>query len=376
MPTATAEAPAAVTPKPLEDKGLLEILGDATKEAFANKKQVGMHGEQAEPEKPAAAEPAPKAAAPDKKESAVPDPDEPAPQKEDDDTPAHLPEKAKADWKSLREARRKADDENATLKKRVSELEATQNTAELDELRKRLADYQERLTVVALEREPRFQQYFDGRTKQLLDTAKSVGGDKIAGILQMPDSEYRTRALNEAYAELDPVAQSRVGAVLNSFDELKAQRQGELARAGEAYKALQDENNSKAKAARDQHNRVMEDVLERWSSLEKGNPVLQPREGDKEWNSGVESRKQQARDIFSGKLSVQDTARAAAWAAAGPELATQLRGAKKREAELLEEISQLKAAKPGLGNGGGAGGSEEADGNLTFMEAVNKGYRR
>lgn len=353
-------------PPPEKSDGLLASLPELTREAFQAKREPGP---EPEAEKPAEEVPA------EKKEvdPAAPDPAKAA----EDDTPEGLTPKAKADWKGLRESRKKAEEdrkktheENEALKKKFAELEAAHNPAEVETLRKQLEDYEQRLTVVALEKHPKFEKFFTERTNKLVETAKAIGGDKLATVLQLPDGDYRNTLLQEAFAELDPVKQSRIGAVLNEFDSLKTQKQQELSKAGEHWKALQAEEQQRSKAQAEQHNRVLSEVLDRWGDPKTGVAPLQTREDDKEWNASVESRKEYAREIFNGNMDVQGMAKAAAWAAIAPGLAEQLKGATKAIAELREENAQLKAAKPTLE--GGASGEDDDDANMGFVEKVNK----
>jgi hypothetical protein len=370
---ADTPATAAPTPEPKDDRGLMAYLeAEATPEALAKKAP----GPTATPEPPKdkaeASKPAPEPTAGEKKASQDPTADD------DDAPPASLTAKAKEDWSRIREARRKAEDENKALKKKIAELETTtkaSDPAEVESLRKQVKDLSDRLTVVDVERHPKFQKYFDERNNALIDSAKRIGGDKIASILQMPDTEYRTALLRDQWSELDPVAQSRLGHVLNSFEELKAQRQAEIGRAGEAYKAIQTERAEQSRREAEQANQLLEGFIEKWSNPEKGVPVFQTREGDKEWNTEVEKRKEYARNIFNGKLDMNDLARATLWAASGPELVQQLKGLQKKYAELEEENKALKAVKPSISGGGSSDGDTIPD-NAGYLDAVFKAYAR
>ena len=101
--------------------------------------------------------------------------------KDDDAPPANLNEKQKVDWKGLRERAKKAEEEAGALRDKLALLESSApKTEDVEALKKQLAEYEDRLTVVALERHPKFEKYFNGRTEQLLATAKTVGGEKVA----------------------------------------------------------------------------------------------------------------------------------------------------------------------------------------------------
>lgn len=273
-----------------------------------------------------------------------------------DAPPKGLSEKGKVDWKALR---KKADDFEAKVKALEADLAAARATAtppeEIESLKAKLKEYEDQLIVTNLEQHPEFKRYFDGKAGRLLETAKTIGGEKMAHILQLPEGEYRKAALKEAFLELDPVDQSRLGAVLNDFSNLNAERAAELAKSREGLTALQQREQQQRKAQAEAANRVLDEALERWSS-DKGNPLFQKREGDskevKEWNDAVEARKAQAKRIYNGGLSIQDTAKASMWAAAAPAMAEHINGLSKSLADARAEIEKLKAAKPGAGGNG------------------------
>jgi hypothetical protein len=348
-----AEAAAA---KPVEEKkvGIIDGLDEFFKEA-------------AEKEKPAAPEAKP-AEAPPKKDDSKPDAskvipdfdpeaDEDKPKAaEDDEVPAEIKsEKAKADWKGLRDNARKNKEEAETLRKRVAELESSSNKEEVESLRTRLAEYEQQLTVVAVERDPRFQRYFDGKTKALIETAKSIGGDKVASILQLPESEHRNKMLEDAVADLPPLQQARIGAVLNDVESLHREKAAELARASDLYKTMQSNQAEQTKAAEQQRLRVLNDTIERWSDPERGSPLLR-KTGDKDHDAEAERIKEQARAIYAGELDVRDMAKASLWAAKGPRLLQQVTTQAKRIKDLEAENESLKGAKPDIGSGGGSMG--------------------
>lgn len=379
--------PATEAPKAqgLESTGLLDSLKELTKEIIPTAAASAAPKKKSEPAEPAAAAPGETPPKPEG-DGTLPDlepgdaavkPD--ATKTGDEDIPASLTsEKAKADWKGLREARRKTEEENAALKKKVSELEAvaTPNTTELETLRKTLADYEARLTVTNLERHPKFEEFFNGKTKTLLDQAKNIGGERIATILQLPDGEYRNTQLKEAFSELDPVGQSRIGAVINSLDELSSARKAELSRAGDVLKAMHAEKQRSVQAQQEAQAKVLDELLTRWSDPEKGHPMFQLKADDKEWNAGVEKRRKLAKDIYSGNLGDSNQlAKASGWAAAGPALAQSLQAANAKIAELSAQLDGLKAAKPGSINGG-ASGEDGIDDKTGFIGAVLKQYRR
>jgi hypothetical protein len=364
-----------------DNKGLLAVLEEATKGAFAGATNAATTNDNPEPpaKTPEPDKDAPKAE-PDAKKG-IPEPGEVAEKAPDDEfaTPNGLNEKAKADWVGLRTARKKAVEasdkaqaENEALKKRIAELESAQNTEEVKALRQTLEQYEQELTVTALERHPKFKQYFDGQTAALLENAKSIGGEKLANILQLPEGEHKKSLLKDAIIELDEVDRISLGGVITQLRQLNAQKSVELSKSKEALKALESERMARQKAEQEKAIKVIDSVLERWSDPKSGNVAYQYREGDAAWNKAVDERKALARQMYSGTMDYEQLARGAAYAASAIELVSQLRGANAENARLKEEIAALKAAKPTIESGGG---NDEGDANMGFLEAVNKQWR-
>src|SRR5439155_855272 len=81
--------------------------------------------------------------------------------------------------------------------------------------------------------------YYDGKLNSQVELAKRiVGPDKaeaVSALLKLPESDYRNAKVEELMAELTPVAGNRLGSILNAVDELRAEREGEVARAREDY---------------------------------------------------------------------------------------------------------------------------------------------
>lgn len=368
-------------PRP-SNAGLIAGLQELVGEEFNKISSPPVAALSARTTNPPAADPnkeePPKADDPSAKETAehddktVPefDPDAaPAPKKEEDDTPTGLSEKARADWKGLRETARKAREESERLQKRVAELESATNKEEVESLKQLVTDYEQRLIVTNIERHPQFQAHYEGRTNALIDTAKQVAGEKVAAILRLPEGEHRTALLRDAYAELDPVSQSQVGSILVQINTLNRERSQELANSKQSFQALQARQQEQQKAQTEQSKRVLEDTITRWSDPEKGSPLLRAAEGDKEGAERAEKIKNQARATFAGELDTPSMAKAALWAAKGPELAKNLKAAVAENQSLRQQIAELSKAKPSL-NGGPTNTPPALKPNAGWIETV------
>lgn len=324
----------------------------------------------AEPPKPKTdTKPVPKAKPVPTSATSLPDPTAPleeppapatAPESDDDVEPKDLSPEQKTNWKNWRESKKLVQKELETVK---SELETLKKNGhhnqewikEKDALVKEREDLLKRLQVTNIERDPRFQAYFTNREKVLVEQAKRIGGDqgpRLVAILSMPDGDQRTAALDEILSGLPLSAQSRIGAIVNGVDGLRAEKEQELAKAHETFESMQREEQSKRAEFNARAQALLEDTLSK-------TPFLANREGDDEFNAANQSTKELAKHIYSGNIDLQQKARASVWAALAPRLLNDLRGRDQEIAELRKENASLKAAQPSGGSGGGEPQPEE-----------------
>lgn len=385
-PAAASAAGSPATPLP-EGNAMSEIM------AAMNEANAFKNGVPTQPDKPSEKPPAP-ALAP-KTEPAKPAPSptslpDPTAQptstetpKSDDDEPANLSPELKPNWKRLREEKKAAQKELETLRAEVAKIKGNGHGSEewlkeKETLVKEREDLLGRLQASAIERDPRFQAYFNGREKFFVEQAKKLGGEqgpKLSAVLAMPDSDARSRALDEIMVELPISAQSRVGSLVNDIDRLRSEKDTELAKASETFTAMQQKQQNEHREFQARANNLMEETIKSWSDPAKGIPVFQKREGDEEWNKSVDLAIARSKHIYSGQMTIEEKARASLWAAAAPQLLNELRARDKRISELEKSQTELKAAQPGSGSGQGqsdATPSEEKPDDMPLAQWITR----
>lgn len=279
----------------------------------------------------------------------------------DDEPPADIKSEAgKANWKMLRargnefEAKWKAaQTEIENYKKNPPKPAEPQIPADYEELKKNHAELDEKLKLLDIERHPKFQKHFGAKLESALTTAKNIGGETLANLLKLPDSDFKTEQLENVLKSLSPLKQTMLGSLLLDVEKINNERASELNSAKENYAkyiSIQEaQQKQQQEYQKQQADRVFTQELEQAT---KGLPVFQKVEGNDAWNKQVDSAIQNARNIFEGKLPLPDFARASNWAAAAP-LLLQDSAAKGKEIETLKaELARLKGVQPKPGAGG------------------------
>tara|TARA_R110002020_G_scaffold244589_2_gene458252 strand:+ start:3675 stop:4772 length:1098 start_codon:yes stop_codon:yes gene_type:complete len=339
----------------------LEMEGVETLELPDN-----MEGEEETTATATADEPSPEAAEPDEPTSFVDamakamteESDEPEAKPEAKPEPEAEPA---ADTKESRSANdfKKVKAERDDARTKMDELEAKLkelSNSDVDELLKAAQterdDLSERLKLAAIERHPKFQKEFQNRLNGIIDRSKKLVGaenaERIAELLSMGDSDYRSNGLEEIMLELTTTKQAQLGAMLASIEEVRDERSNALTNANETYQRMVADEASQREAALEQTNQVFDKVAKEASNLE----LFHPREEDDDWNREVNERLETARNIFSGDNDAEDLARASMWAAAGPkyrEITGQLLEINRR---LREQIKGQGGANPTVASSG------------------------
>lgn len=278
---------------------------------------------------------------------------------------------------SLRDADRAAAEaarqELATIKARTGEvpLEVKQR---FEAMQKERDEYQKRLESVAVERSPRFNAQFQPRIEGALAVAKSVVSiekqEHVAKLLQMPDSEHRTAALEQVAEGLTGLKQGRFANAVAEIDRVNGEKAAAAANSSEIFRqwtAQQQQAEEQQRASR---------IAESESTLKNelqgfGDFFV----GDK---PEVRTRSETAKQIFLGGLSMDALARASAWAAIAPELHSQLTTTMAELASVKADYEKLRGAQPGSGtDAAGAHGGTTPDilPNTGYGEAIAQAVR-
>ncbi len=146
--------------------------------------------------------------------------------------------KTSENWKKFVSARdegfKKRDSQIKELADKLRETETKFSTVvdpkEFETVKSEREKLSETLRLVAVEKHPRFQAYYDNKTNAQIDLAKRISGpdkaETIAVLLKTPESEYRARQIEDLMADMSPLQQSRIGSVLNALEDIRSERGG------------------------------------------------------------------------------------------------------------------------------------------------------
>ena len=243
-----------------------------------------------------------------------------------------------------------------------------------DALIKQLTD---RIAVLDVTKDPRFEKYFTDRIAAQQKMAENIVGaelkDQWGKIMALPDGDYRRGQIEEFMGNLTPYQQSRLGGVLNSLDAVEQERQAEITKAGEHRQTLMDEQEKRRGTIQEQRAKVFKDTVAALQDPKQGNPLFQTREGQAEWNNAVAKRIESAKTLLLGeKTPMESIVKAACYASAFPELLASYQADMKEKgdaiAKLEAQVKALTAAQPGAG-----GSAQKAGGSAPERMVVKEG---
>jgi len=369
-------APTEAAPAPAPQFGT--TVGEAPGADFldAMKKTMGIaESPAAEPPRREEAKPATPPSNPAEKPPA-------ATQGDDADMPTEIKsEKAREGWKevkrSLAAARKEAEEAKAKAadyEKRLAERQVPQVPDDiqrrLSDLEKEREDLSERLRVADVERHPKFQQYFEGKTKALTEAAKGiVGADhaaKLERILKVADDDARTQMLDELMGDLTPARSARLGAVVADLEMLQREKAAEIGKAKERWGQLQQATEAEKVA----HIRQREELAERLVGEAMDMEAFKaPAGADAARVAEINTYKAFVKQALTGRLEGPDEQFIPLMAVEGlhlktkvlPGLLAELADAKKR----LAEFDAAQPKPPGGGGGDGAGAQPKS-----FLDVV------
>jgi hypothetical protein len=288
-------------------------------------------------------------------------PAEPAPGAPPAD-PDKWPRSAK-EWDQFKQVRnenyKKRDERIAALEKDLADRETrlagfanAVDPQEHSSVREERDKLSEALRLAAVEKHPRFQAYYDGKLGHQVEMAKRIVGPEqgeiMAALLKQPDSDYRNARIEELMSGLSPMAANRLGAVINAVDELRSERETEVARAREDYEKanvrLQSEQQQAQAAAKASAEKLFADTLQ--AAQAGGLPMLQLRDGDTAWNSAVNQRIAAAKNILFGQEKPEQLVRSALAAVSFPALLESHAALQAEHDKLVAQVAALRTATP------------------------------
>lgn len=307
-------------------------------------------GETPKPAQPAATPPPAK---PAEKPASAPTP-------EDADIPAEIKsEKAREGWKEVkrksRETQEKLEEAQrqiADYQKKLAEKAAPQVPEDIQrrlaDLEKEREDLSERLRVADVERHPKFQQYFEGKTKALTDAAKGIVGAEHAGklerILKVADDEARTQMLDDLMGELTPARAARLGAVVADLELLQQEKAAEIGKAKERWGQLQQATEAEKAAQLRQREELADRLVAAATEME----AFKAGEGaDAARVAEINTYKGFVKQALTGRLEGPDEQFMPLMAVEGLHLKTKVLPSLQAElADLKKRLAEFEGAKP------------------------------
>lgn len=355
-PTIAPAAPPALTPDSTKTGGLSDpSFVKGLEAAFASRAA----GETA----PAPNATAPKVQADNQREVSGRDEQasEPAPVDAESSEAEPKTSTSKAGWKELKRLKAEAEEARTKAETRLKELEgrlSKYNDDEITRTKKERDDYEQRLKAFAIEHDPQFEQEYKSGVDRIKREAEQVLGDRSSrfkSLLDLPDGEFKRQQLAQLIEDLDDFTKQDVYGLMRDHRKLSTDKQLKIENARNNWEKLQAIERQRQQEGFQKFMQKFDDTLRQWQDPKDGIPALQLKDGDDAHNNAVREAVQRARDVFSGKLTEEETIKAALWAASAPNILNNLNTLAQENARLKQEIAELKVAEPDLG---GTSGSE------------------
>jgi hypothetical protein len=302
------------------------------------------------------------------KEDPKPEP-EPEPEPE---AAAEEPEKksrSASDFKLIKQRAKEAAGEVEKLKAEIEELKKVEPAGdpEIDRLRQERNELSARLKAASLERHPEFSQHYKDKIGSILERAKGIAGaeyaDRIEALMNMPDSEYKTSALDDIFSDLSTSKQAQLGALIAQMDEVSGERSSQLQNADQTYEQLM----SKQQEKQNQWIKDNETVFGKVGETAKDWFVFQEREGEAEWNNAVRDRVSVAKNIYLGESTPEQLATAAYMASSADFLYDTLTKELEAHALTKQQLKEMQGATPSIDSDG----QKKDTSDMSFIDTVN-----
>ena len=294
---------------------------------------------------------------------------EPEPEAAADPEPDTKESRSAKDFKSIKEDRDTYKSELDELKAKLSTLENSDVDSLMETVTKERDNLSQQLKLAAIERHPKFQKEYQDKISGLVERSKKLVGEenseRVAELLLMNDSEYRSNGFEEIMVELSTTKQAQLGAMLASLEEVRQNRVDALENSEETYSQIIAEQAKHCESVLSDTNKLFDGVAQSAGELE----IFATREDDAEWNTEVGQRIELARAIFSGENEPEELARASLWAAAGPKYRELLAGQMELNRRLRAQLNEQNGATPSVGTTGTGDSKAEPKGFVdAFME--------
>lgn len=267
-------------------------------------------------------------------------------------------------WRAAKDAFMR---KTAEYEKRLKEMESKVSTApnpeamsqyesKLAEIQKERDDLNERLGRASLERTPEFERHFVKRQAQVIEDAKGAVGkelsERVATILEMADSPIRNGQINDVMADMDELQKHELSLAVKDLRQINKEKKEQIEnwKSGlsqrEKILAEQQERGMK------EYGKVFDSVL---SEVRKEQPLLAPKDGDAAWTDRASKLSEAAREVYLGKGTPQERARASTNAVISAVLWETIKHQNDEMGKLTKQIEALRGKQPAI-DGGGSGG--------------------
>lgn len=267
----------------------------------------------------------------------------------------------KEDFKRVKDFAASAARERDEFKGKLENYEK-----ELAELRKRPAQNADEIKELAAERDkykgihdtviatqlPEFQQKYaakiDYELAALKDSLPPDAFQKVSQILQLPESDWKRKALVEISENLDPIQVADVSGANRRLRDIFTEKNSELSKSQEIITQAMTARETAAKAHFEQRNKAFDSYFEKAS---KQNPMLTAKDGDDKWNSDIKERTEVAKAFYQGQYDGEELADAAFRVANYHVVVKQAQSQAARITELEGIVEKFQATNPEVRNG-------------------------
>lgn len=265
----------------------------------------------------------------------------------------------------------------STLEKEIAELRKAPkaNADEIAALLKERDSLKSVNDALTLDIQPEFRAKYDGQIQNELNSLKGVIPDTELGaiqdILQMREGPAKNKAIAEATENLNAYQIGQIAAVNKEMSKIRQQETAELGKAREALKTIGEERQAKAKAFAEQQSKAVNMFVDK---LKSDHPMFKQREGDAEWNNGVEERLAILNSAAKGEIQGEDFLDLAARGATAHVWAAENKALREENAALKSTLEKLQGSSPNLG-GGGQGGDKSGK-NPDFFQMMREASKK
>lgn len=298
-----------------------------------------------------------------------------APDKEIADFTKGMSQKATDNFKKVYERATVAEKQLAELRGELEKTKAAPkvDTAEIEALKKQNQELDQIVKQTALERHPKFKNYYDGGKEELIASAKAIVGEKLAkdveSLLRNPNAPSET--FEKLAEEVGQFKASQIAAVAANITRLDIERGKQLDNWKSGYAEMEKHQGELAQEQQSRQLRLYESSAEKAIRDANGEIVFKEAEGESDWNAEVKSRQDEIRRIVKEDLDPDDKAQLAMQAVAGVKYRQLFHHQVPLIKKLQSEISELKGAQPNAGGNGG-GGSTILDGNDDNLSMIDR----